>query len=185
MNTALYIFHLRRYQRGATLIVTLILLLVLIVIGLAGMATTILQERMAGNMQDTTQVFEAAEAALRLCEDELENGTALAPSGMADAEVLNAFMAGGPDSATSADYFEPGLGGSLSAKGATSYQLRCLVEATGPVDAALIGDSLSRPTSSNNLEGYRITASAARARDGVTARQRPTVILQSEVVLRD
>jgi len=51
-------------QQGMALIVSLILLLVLTIIGLAGMDVTTLEERMAGNMKDRNIAFQGAEAAL-------------------------------------------------------------------------------------------------------------------------
>jgi len=61
------------YQRGATLIVGIIFLLVLTIIGLAGMEVTGLEEKMAGNMRDRNMSFQSAEAALRDGEDYLES----------------------------------------------------------------------------------------------------------------
>lgn len=50
-------------QRGAALIISLVILLVITVIGLASMKTSILQERMSANAQNSRQAFLAAEAA--------------------------------------------------------------------------------------------------------------------------
>lgn len=50
-------------QRGAALIISLVILLVITVIGLASMNTSILQERMSANAQNSRQAFLAAEAA--------------------------------------------------------------------------------------------------------------------------
>lgn len=61
-------------QRGAVLIIGLILLVVLAMIGMTGMQTTTQQERMAGNMRDRNVGFQSAEAALRLGELEVQNG---------------------------------------------------------------------------------------------------------------
>src|SRR3546814_2367413 len=52
-------------QRGASLIVVLILLLVVTLLGLAALRTTILQERMSANLFDRSLSFQAAETALR------------------------------------------------------------------------------------------------------------------------
>lgn len=52
-------------QRGATLIIALIMLLLLTIIGLSSMRGTSLQESMAGNMRDSSLALQAAEAALR------------------------------------------------------------------------------------------------------------------------
>lgn len=58
-------------QRGATLIVGLIMVLVMTVIGLSAIRGSGLQEQMAGNMRDRQLAFQAAEAALREAEDGL------------------------------------------------------------------------------------------------------------------
>lgn len=55
-------------QRGVALIVSLILLLVITLMSLAGMQSTTLQERMSGNMYDRSIAMQAAEAALRAAE---------------------------------------------------------------------------------------------------------------------
>jgi type IV pilus assembly protein PilX len=52
-------------QRGAVLIISLIILLLMTLIGTAGMQNTSLEEKMAGNMRDRNLAFQAAESALR------------------------------------------------------------------------------------------------------------------------
>jgi len=52
-------------ERGAVLLVSLAMLLLLTVIGLAGMRMVQLEERMAGNLRDRQMAFQTAEAALR------------------------------------------------------------------------------------------------------------------------
>ncbi|MDG4559697.1 MAG: PilX N-terminal domain-containing pilus assembly protein [Candidatus Competibacter sp.] len=61
-----------RQQRGAALVVGLILLVVITLVGVAAMRGTTLQEKMAGNLRDSNLSFQAAEAALRLCENLVE-----------------------------------------------------------------------------------------------------------------
>jgi type IV pilus assembly protein PilX len=61
-----------RRERGAALIVALILLLLMTVLGVTAMRTTTLQERMAGNARDSNLAFQSAEAALRGGEQLLE-----------------------------------------------------------------------------------------------------------------
>lgn len=58
-------FRSLRAQRGAALVTSLVLLLVLTVIGVAAMQMTRLQERMAGNTRDLNLAFQGAEAAIR------------------------------------------------------------------------------------------------------------------------
>lgn len=52
-------------QRGAVLVMSLIILLILTVLGLTAMQTTGVQERMAGGLRDASISLQAAEAALR------------------------------------------------------------------------------------------------------------------------
>lgn len=52
-------------QQGAVLAVALIFLLVLTLLGVSSMKSTLLEEKMAGNMRDQSLAFQAAEAALR------------------------------------------------------------------------------------------------------------------------
>ncbi len=58
-------------QRGAVLIVALIMLLLLTIIGLSSMRGTSLQENMAGNMRDSNMALQASEAALRKGEEQV------------------------------------------------------------------------------------------------------------------
>ncbi|GAA3569909.1 pilus assembly PilX N-terminal domain-containing protein [Marinobacter xestospongiae] len=55
--------NFRKTQQGAALLISLIVLLVISVIGIAGMNSSILQERMSANAQSARQAFFAAEAA--------------------------------------------------------------------------------------------------------------------------
>ncbi len=52
-------------QQGATLVTSLLLLLVLTIIGVSAMQMTRMQERMAGNARDLNLAFQSGEAALR------------------------------------------------------------------------------------------------------------------------
>lgn len=66
-----------QHQRGAALVVSLLILLVMTVIGVSSMQTTILEEKMASNTREREQAFEAAEAALRGAEAFLEGTVAI------------------------------------------------------------------------------------------------------------
>lgn len=59
-------------ERGAAMVIALIMLLVLTVLGTATARMTLLEERMTGNTQDRRVAFQAAEAALREGENLLE-----------------------------------------------------------------------------------------------------------------
>jgi type IV pilus assembly protein PilX len=60
--------------RGIALIVGLVILAVLSLIGVAAFSITTQEERMAGNSRDRMRAFEAAEAALRACENAAATG---------------------------------------------------------------------------------------------------------------
>ncbi len=59
-------------QHGAVLIVSLIMLLIITLLGITGMETTVLEEKMAGNMRNKSTAFQAAESALRNGEMDIE-----------------------------------------------------------------------------------------------------------------
>jgi type IV pilus assembly protein PilX len=71
-------------QRGIALIVGLVILAILSMIGVAAFTISTQEERMAGNSRDRMRAFEAAESALRLCENYVAaNGAAAFTSGAA------------------------------------------------------------------------------------------------------
>lgn len=63
---------LLRQQRGNTLIIALLLVLLLSVFGMQGYQTTVLEERMAGNVVDQQRAFQGAEAIILVAEQGLE-----------------------------------------------------------------------------------------------------------------
>lgn len=71
--------HLQSYgstaarERGVVLVITLILLLVLTLVGLAATTSTSLEEKMTANQRDMQVAFQAAEAALRDGENQVQN----------------------------------------------------------------------------------------------------------------
>lgn len=60
-------------QRGAVLLVSLMILLIMTVLGIAGMSGTTMEEKMAANNQQQQQAFQASETALRDAEAWLTN----------------------------------------------------------------------------------------------------------------
>ncbi len=64
-----------RGQRGATLIVTLIVLVLITLIGVSSLRSTTMEEKMAGNSRDRDKAFQAAEAVTRYCLDKIANDT--------------------------------------------------------------------------------------------------------------
>ena len=70
-NISASIKHCR--QRGAVLVVALLLLLVMTVLGTSGVGNSLLEERMSGNFHETYSAMQAAETALRVAENWLTN----------------------------------------------------------------------------------------------------------------
>ena len=60
-------------QSGAVLVISLMILIALTLIGLSAMRTTVLEEKMSGNMRNKEQAFQAAEATLRAAEQYIQN----------------------------------------------------------------------------------------------------------------
>lgn len=52
-------------QKGAVLIISLVLLIIMTLLGLSSMSNTVMEERMAGNQRNSDLAFQAAESALR------------------------------------------------------------------------------------------------------------------------
>jgi type IV pilus assembly protein PilX len=85
-----------RSQQGAVLIVALVLLLVLTILGTAGIQDTAMEERMAGNFRDHSAAMQAAETALRTGELDLGSSTTFSgltftaggTSGLYDVELM-------------------------------------------------------------------------------------------------
>lgn len=157
-----------RRERGASLIVAMLFLVVLTVLGLAAVRSSTMQERMAGNDRDRATAFEAAEAALRDAErDILANITT--------ADDFNAACDGGlclPSTTATPRWNSIDWTGATSrvygaASGAGAYPVdvsqppRYLIELLPDVPAGA-GNSLSANAKSSTGGGtaYRITARA-------------------------
>jgi type IV pilus assembly protein PilX len=79
--------ELRHAQRGVTLIITLVMLVLITLVGVASIRTSTMDEKMAGNARDRDKAFQAAEAAVQSClgklKDETYAGTPLTPAAAA------------------------------------------------------------------------------------------------------
>ncbi len=58
-------FDIKLNQQGATVIFCLVFLAMMTIMGIAGMESSIIEDRMSGNMVDRNRAFQAAESALR------------------------------------------------------------------------------------------------------------------------
>ncbi|MBR2513733.1 MAG: hypothetical protein IKE45_06875 [Halomonas sp.] len=62
-------------QRGMALVLSLIFLAIVTILSVSSMQGALTQDRMASSQRDHTVAFQAAEAALRDAENQLQNGT--------------------------------------------------------------------------------------------------------------
>ena len=62
-------------QRGTTLIITLVMLVLVTLVGVSSIRTSTMDEKMAGNSRDRDKALQAAEAAVVKCLEPLKNET--------------------------------------------------------------------------------------------------------------
>ncbi|KAA3650042.1 MAG: pilus assembly protein PilX [Proteobacteria bacterium] len=145
-------------QRGAALIVSLIVLLVLTMLGLTAIQNSSLQARMATSMVDRSIAFEAAEAALRDAQNWLDaqvvkpvGGTSGRPDVWASGDAI--VMAVGKDAEawTSADWAGHARSYSKTLSGAVELP-RYVIE-----ELQFVPDSLEVGTTTG-IWYYRVTA---------------------------
>lgn len=135
----------QRDQRGATLIVVMLLLLVTMLMAVAGLRTANLEERMAGNTRDRQIAFQAAEAALRDAEQLIAGNTsgpfsplrpssfdATCPTGLCRSSLLTPLWSGFSDSEwTSSKTWAYGAATGASALPDLASQPRFVIEYQG------------------------------------------------------
>jgi type IV pilus assembly protein PilX len=81
-------------QQGSALIISLIILVLMLIIGTTGMQTTIMEERMAGNVRDYNNAFQAGESGLVDGEQDLVNKDSAGVPLRTTDYVLSNFTAG-------------------------------------------------------------------------------------------
>ncbi len=69
----------RPKQRGATLVVLLVMLVIVTLLTVSSLRSTTQEERMAGNSRDRDKAFQAAEAAVQTCLNQVRAGTFTGP----------------------------------------------------------------------------------------------------------
>ncbi|MDX1817842.1 MAG: PilX N-terminal domain-containing pilus assembly protein [Marinobacter sp.] len=141
-------------QRGAALIISLIVLLVLTLIGVAGMNTSVMQERMAVNSQNSNRAFQAAESTVSALTNQLyANDLSLLRESMQNAS--------GESSKVTVSNLDSGNGIT------GTYQARYLGEII-----ITSGSSMDANESSSQLKGYRyeLIGEATMANTGAEAR---------------
>lgn len=129
-------FNGKQRQKGAVLVISLVLLLVLTLMGVAGMNTSTMQEKMAANGQNANRAFQGAESSVWSLLEQLYNS---------DLSMLR-------DSMKSAD----------QKSDVVSYTFDAAKGITGTSQARFLGEvilssgsSMDANESSSQLKGYR------------------------------
>jgi type IV pilus assembly protein PilX len=155
-------------ERGATLVVVLVLLLVMTLLGLASLRNTVLEERMTSNLLDRSIGFQTAESALR--EAELRLGAGLSFPGAGCALGLCSL----PNGINADRWNDPGFTGWVNAAAvdAATAAPQYFIEDMGTAPG-WAGCDQEIPQNPNCVKPrYRVTARSAEA-------GRATVVLQT------
>lgn len=165
----------RASQRGVSLIVALILLLMMTLLGLAVLRNTTLEERMSANLLDRTYQFQAAESGLREAEALIYAGTVTHSSVTSGCSggVCAAPTAGTTDRWLSESYWATGSGtGNKDSAITTQYIIEYM--GSGAYGPKCTTSKSTSSTTDPNCSMYRYRVTARSQGDG-----RASVILQS------
>lgn len=159
-----------RLQRGMSLVIGLLFLALLSLLALAGMGVSTLEERMAGNSQDYTLAFNAAEAALRDCESVLQ-GAALPPFNNSNGMYqMNEY--------TSDVWTAPNMARVyVTTPAGAAAPPRCIIEELPPQAGSDGNDSLAANKPLADAGIYRVTARGVGAQPG-------TVVMLQTIYVR-
>lgn len=140
----------KRQQKGAVLIVALVMLLLITMASIAAIRSSTLDERMAGNARDRDKALQAAEAAVRTCLQRLVvdlpstyTGTILAPAttGSENWEI-DTNWAGGSANSVAIDIVDAGLAAAprcmVERLGASGTNYRVTGRAVGGSDSSVV-----------------------------------------------
>ena len=163
-------------EKGASLVVVLLLLLVVTLLGLASLRSTLLQERMAGNLFARGNAFQVAEAVLREAEGFAASKPSPPAAGCANGVCARYVAATGTLPPWQGDMFwESGSSGfRLAAADISGIRGQYVVEDYGRgTNSSCTGSiDMSAPECEADTQIYRITV-RSRAPDGAA------VLLQS------
>jgi len=152
MNLTLFKKHQKPFakkQKGAVLVVSLIILLVMTLIALSGMKTSMMQEKMAANAQNMNKTFQAAESAVGALTSTIMSG---------NSTILSTAL-------TAEDGFAPATSYSV---GDSHIDSTVQVEYKGEV-IATGGNSISADEDTTTLKGYRFEIIGTGAISGANA----------------
>lgn len=179
----------RSRQRGAVLLVALILLPIMMLIALAASRGTLLQERMSANMYDRMLAFQRTEAALRAAESAITGDWRIDNLGGLDCspESLNLCTVVPVTTFTASDANWIVVDGQYDINDADTpdtpeYQIQLMGTGPGEDDLGLSANAdygnYGNPYPPDDVAYYRVTA---RSSDPDAADDRSIVVLQTTV----
>ena len=156
------------HQRGAALIVSLIILVIMTMLGLAAIRGVTQQERMAGNSQSRSVSFQAAEKALRDIEQTIEAASPRITQTAGTCAVVSTLQTFGPPTASATPRwldsgFTDWTDGTAVGTGSLAITPKYFVEYLGNTYSCNPND----PSANTNCYRYRITV---RVGGGTTGR---------------
>lgn len=169
---------LARRQGGAVLVVGLVFLTLMTLIGVTAYSVATQEERMAGNARDRLRALEAAELALRACENRLRLMTAaeaLAYPPGSYTEMYNVPAVGTRDKWEAMNWASD-ASFQLSNVDGVAEQPRCITQRQGHASLGNASQRAELPQASATSYAYQVTAR------GVGANRNTVVLLQSSYV---
>jgi type IV pilus assembly protein PilX len=178
-----------RAQSGATLVISLILLVVVTLLGIASMRGTQMQERMSSNMYDRSLAFQRSESALRAAESAITGNWKVTDLGGVDCSPATGNLCAALPATTFIDdntNWTPvdsthDVNDGMT-PGVPQYQIQLVATGTseGNVGAQQNADYANYGNSypPDNVAYYRVTA---RSSNPAVAGDRSIVVLQSTV----
>lgn len=177
-----------RDQRGVALVVSLILLVVATLIGLAGVRGTSLQERMSANMYDRSLAFQRAESALRAAEEAITSSGLITDLGGVDCSILTVpcpVLPPNTFSGTNANWVAVDAEHDVNDErtpGTPEYFIQFIGTGSADSDLGLNANagfgSYGNLDSEGNVAFYRVTARSSAPADAL---DRSIVVLQTTV----
>lgn len=162
-------------ERGAVLVTGLLILIILSIFGMTTMQSTLLQEKMAGNLEQQDVAFQAAESGLRLAEAQMFSYVILpsftGANGLYQPETAGTTPRWETVDWTNATEYIEYQAADLTATPPTP-EIRCIVEYLAEVDDDG-SDSVKFTASTANRDMLRITSR------GVSPNGRSVVMLQT------
>jgi len=180
-------YQRRSTQRGVALAVSLILLVIAVILGLAASRGTLLQERMSANMYDRSLAFQRAESALRAAELAISGSWKIADLSGVDCSPSVASCKQVPANSftgTDANWVDVVSAYDVNdnAPGTPQYTIELMNTGSGTsnlgLDANADANNYGTPYPPDNVAYYRVTARSSKPAD---AGDRSIVVLQTTV----